>query len=218
MPLLQRYAYANDDPANLVDPSGLSPESDRFHELMAAEEQAQAWAKKVLSDPCWLIHPFCKSVALVWKEAKKGIGWCLDHSSCTRGIGSALLVTGSIAACPFTGIACAGLVVIGAGILAGDDLRGCRGGSDASCAMMPVDIFLGAVGVGSALDVGSIGVVTVGGALRQNAAWRAAVSTSGGGAAIQVLPDLIYQFRRNDIVTVGNAAWDLGNTTAHEAR
>jgi hypothetical protein len=76
MPLLQRYAYANDNPANLVDPSGLSPESDRFHELMAAEEQAQAWAKKVLSDPCWLIHAFCKHVVGAWKKAAPYIERC----------------------------------------------------------------------------------------------------------------------------------------------
>jgi RHS repeat-associated protein len=90
MPLLQRYAYANDNPANFVDPSGMSPESDRFHQLMAAEEQAQAWAKKVLSEPCWLIHAFCKHVVGAWKKAAPYVKACLIWGA-QGGLASALL-------------------------------------------------------------------------------------------------------------------------------
>ncbi len=72
LPLLQRYAYANDNPANLVDPSGLTP----FAELMAAERAVQAAARQILSDPCWKTRAFCKHVALVWKTAKPYVERC----------------------------------------------------------------------------------------------------------------------------------------------
>jgi RHS repeat-associated protein len=76
VPLLQRYAYANDNPANLVDPSGLSTAKDaqdalvaRFEQLMDAERKLQAIARQILADPCWKTHAFCKHVAFVWKKA-----------------------------------------------------------------------------------------------------------------------------------------------------
>jgi hypothetical protein len=93
MTLLQRYAYANDNPANLVDPSGMSPESDRFHQLMAAEEQVQAWAKQILSDPCWKTHAFCAHVALVWKKFKE-----YAHECAAGAVGGAIV--GGIAGLP----------------------------------------------------------------------------------------------------------------------
>ncbi len=79
LPLLQRYAYANDNPANLVDPSGLSP----FEQLMAAERAIQAAARQILDDPCWKTRAFCKHVALVWRDGKQGapkvLQWSVDY-------------------------------------------------------------------------------------------------------------------------------------------
>jgi RHS repeat-associated protein len=88
VPLLQRYAYANDNPANLVDPSGLYTAKDaqdalvaRFEQLMAAERAIQAVAKQILADPCWKTHAFCKHVAFVWKKAVHGAQRFLDCSA-----------------------------------------------------------------------------------------------------------------------------------------
>ena len=79
LPLMQRYAYANDNPANLVDPSGLTP----FAELMAAERAVQAATRQILSDPCWKTRAFCKHVALVWKESvkksRRGVRFAADQ-------------------------------------------------------------------------------------------------------------------------------------------
>jgi RHS repeat-associated protein len=83
VPLLQRYAYANGNPANLVDPSGLYTAKDaqdalvaRFEQLMAAERAIQAVAKQILADPCWKTHAFCKHVAFVWKRIAPDIYQC----------------------------------------------------------------------------------------------------------------------------------------------
>ena len=67
LPLMQRYAYANDNPANLVDPSGLFPP---FDQLMAAERAIQAAARQILDDPCWKTRAFCAHAALVWKTSR----------------------------------------------------------------------------------------------------------------------------------------------------
>ena len=113
MPLLQRYAYANDNPANLVDPSGLDTAKDRFDQLMAAEQAVQAAARKILDDPCWLTRAFCKHVALAWKEVKPYL------KECAKGAFGGAVVGG------FIGLS-AGGAGLGAGMLAGGDLGMCR--------------------------------------------------------------------------------------------
>ena len=70
MLLLQRYAYVNDNPANLVDPSGYLSVSSVAGALKDAASDVYAVAKKILDDPCWKTHMFCPHAALVWKELR----------------------------------------------------------------------------------------------------------------------------------------------------
>ena len=113
LPLLQRYAYANNNPANLVDPSGLSTAKDRFDQLMDAERQIQFVANQILHDPCWKTRAFCAHVALMWREAPE-YGW-----ECAKGAFGGAAVGGLIGAS-------AGGVGVGGGILAGATW-GCAG-------------------------------------------------------------------------------------------
>ena len=106
MPLLQRYAYAYDNPANLVDLSGLDAGKDRFDQLMDAERAAQAWAKQILADPCWKTHAFCLHVPLNWKKvgayAKACAIWGLSGAAIGfvgTGLDPAGALAGGIAGC-----------------------------------------------------------------------------------------------------------------------
>ena len=100
LPLLQRYAYANDNPANLVDPSGLSP----FEQLMAAERAVQAAARQILADPCWKTRAFCPHPSLLWKGVKK-IVQNPYVQECAIWKGAAFVASGFDA--PAAGIGCA---------------------------------------------------------------------------------------------------------------
>jgi RHS repeat-associated protein len=76
MPLLQRYAYVGDNPANLVDPSGNVPQiiKDAAALVVGAAVGGPvglaATAAAILADDCWKTHMFCPHPALVWKSAK----------------------------------------------------------------------------------------------------------------------------------------------------
>jgi RHS repeat-associated protein len=127
VPLLQRYAYANGNPANLVDPSGLSTAKDahdalvaRFAQLMDSERELVAIAKQILADPCWKTHAFCKHVAFVWKKVKEA-AW-----DCAKGAAGGAVVGGAI------GLAGGG-AGLGAGMLAGA-MWGCAGSIAAGAA------------------------------------------------------------------------------------
>ena len=152
LPLLQRYAYANDNPANLVDPSGLTP----FAELMAAERAVQAAARQILSDPCWKTRAFCKHVALVWKGLKSvkrlpgevgtKISQCAASQTCTSFVGTGAFWIGVATGQPW-------LRGAGLGIMTLNDGRGCVNGSGLSCVALGAD----ALGAGAA-SYGSYGV------------------------------------------------------------
>jgi hypothetical protein len=113
---------------------------------------------------------------------------------------------------------CVAAIVLGTGILETNDVTRCLDGSGGGCVQAFIDPVAGAAGVGAALEVTSIGSVTVGGAIRGNSAWRTAVRIYGAGAMVRVLPDLGYQILRNAAVSVAMYSWDLVNTGSGEFR
>ena len=83
LPQPQRYAYVNDNPANLIDPSGLFSVQD-------AASDVYEIAKQILNDPCWKTQIFCPHPALHWNQIKKTVkkyGW-----ECAKGAASGAVV------------------------------------------------------------------------------------------------------------------------------
>ena len=133
----------NDNPANLVDPSGLFSAQDTASDVYEI-------AKQILNDPCWKTHIFCPHPALHWKNvvslASRKIGACADSQTCTSYVGGGLFIAGAITGQPW-------LMGGGLGIMTYNDGRGCVNGSGLSCTFLAFDL----VSAGAA-SYGSYGV------------------------------------------------------------
>jgi RHS repeat-associated protein len=81
---LQEYSYGDNNPMNLVDPSGLAPSSDYMRRIAGAASSAAAasgnpfiatgiyaTAAMILRDPCWLTHAFCPHPPFKWKDVRR---------------------------------------------------------------------------------------------------------------------------------------------------
>jgi RHS repeat-associated protein len=168
MPLLQRYAYANDNPANLVDPSGLFSIKDAAGDLYAV-------AKQIVDDACWKTHMFCPHPALVWKAGAKAIaaarqyvrsaaayalgavGDCAESSECRGWVGTAFIVASLMIPGADVAMVAYG---IGLAITTANDVHGCTSGDAFSCGAAVVDIGgVGAMGLKTYFGVTELAVL-----------------------------------------------------------
>jgi len=154
--LMQRYSYADANPINFIDPSGLVSQDDYARGARAAAAVLVAAGNPagaaILLMDCWRTHAFCPHIPINWKGAAKataksvvaGVRWCAHNTTCVTAVATAVILVGAATGNP-------ALVVFGTGMMASIDFSGCMNGDAVSCGFFAVDVAtFGSVALGAA--------------------------------------------------------------------